>query len=98
MTTCTEETCPKHGSLKTRGAIVQGIVTSIKPKKTAIIVVQRFRKVPKYERLEKRRSKIPVHVPSCMSVEVGQTIRASECRKISKTKSFVLLEVVNLVK
>jgi len=89
---CTEQTCPKHGSLKTRGAIIEGVVVSTKPKKTAIIMLQRYRKVPKYERLEKRKSKIAVHVPACMAVKVGEKVRVSECRKVSKTKSFVLLE------
>ncbi len=88
---CTEDTCPKHGSLKTRGALVEGLVVSTKPKKTAIIMLQRYRKVTKYERLEKRKSKIAVHVPSCMQVNVGDKVRVSECRKVSKTKSFVLI-------
>ena len=90
---CIEQTCPKHGHLKTRGAIQEGVVASVKARKTAIMTVQRYRKVQKYERLEKRRSRIAVHVPSCMVVKVGDRIRAGECRKISKTKSFVLIEV-----
>ena len=80
--------------LRVRGAIVEGVVVSTRPKKTAIIQIAYVKKVPTFERLEKRRSRLAIHVPDGMTVAVGQRVRAGETRKISKTKSFVLMEVL----
>lgn len=80
--------------LRVRGAIVEGVVVSTRPKKTAIIQIAYAKAVPKYERLEKRKSRIAVHVPDGMDVQVGQRVQAGETRKISKTKSFLLLKVL----
>lgn len=80
--------------LRIRGAIVEGVVVSTRPKKTAIIQIAYTQSVPKYERLEKRRSRIAVHVPDGMNVQVGQRVQAGETRKISKTKSFLLMKVL----
>ncbi|MFH0972314.1 MAG: 30S ribosomal protein S17 [Candidatus Micrarchaeota archaeon] len=89
---CTDERCPKHGSLRTRGRIFEGKVVSTKAKKTAVVEIQYLRKVQKYERYEKRRSKIHVHIPDCNTVKEGDTIKLMECRKISKTKAFVIID------
>lgn len=83
-----------HQPLRVRGAIIEGTVVSTRPKKTAIIQIAYVKKVPKYERLEKRRSRLAIHVPDGMNVQVGQKVKAGETRKISKTKSFILLEVL----
>ncbi|MGC8851180.1 MAG: 30S ribosomal protein S17, partial [Candidatus Micrarchaeia archaeon] len=50
------------------------------------------RKVPKYERFEKRRSRIHVHVPECMNVKEGDRVLIGECRKLSKTKAHVVIK------
>lgn len=88
---CGDENCPKHGSLKTRGAVLKGVVVSTKPKKTAVIKIPYMQRVRKYERREKRRSRLSVHVPPCVEVDVGDRIRVMECRKVSKTKSHVVI-------
>lgn len=80
--------------LKTRGAVRQGIVSSAKAKKSATVVIDYLRKNPKYERLEKRRSKIHVHVPEGMEVKQGDLIEFAETRKISKTKSHVVTKIL----
>ncbi len=80
--------------LRVRGAIVEGTVVSTRPKKTAIIQIAYVKKDTKYERLEKRRSRLAIHVPDGMSVQVGQKVKAGETRKISKTKSFILMEIL----
>ncbi|MFQ5406640.1 MAG: 30S ribosomal protein S17 [Candidatus Micrarchaeia archaeon] len=89
---CTDAKCPKHGKLKTRGMAFAGKVVSAKGKKSAVVQIDYFRKVPKYERLEKRRSRIRVYVPECVKLKDGQTITIAECRKISKTKSHVVTQ------
>ncbi len=86
--------CPVHGSLRTRGMSFQGVVTSTKPAKTAVIELHYSRRVPKYERYEKLRSKIAAHVPECLQVSEGDLVEAAQCRKISKTKAHVVTNVV----
>jgi len=78
-----------------RGASFEGVVTSTKPKKTAIITIQYYRKVPKYDRFEKRRTKIHAHIPDGLAVKDGDHVRIRECRKISKTKAHIVTEVLS---
>ncbi|MDP2717244.1 MAG: 30S ribosomal protein S17 [Candidatus Micrarchaeota archaeon] len=89
-----EEKTAVQNPLRVRGLIIEGLVVSTRPKKTAIIQIAYTKKVPKYERLEKRKSRIAVHVPEGMDVKVGQRVRAGQTRKISKTKSFLLMEIL----
>ena len=78
--------------ISARGKLFAGKVASLRARNTAVVSIGYIRKVPKYERTEKRRSKIHVHVPEGAEVREGDFIRFSECRKISKTKSHVFLE------
>ena len=86
--------CPVHGTLRTRGMTFQGKVVSARAPKTAVIEVQYMRRVPKYERYEKLRSKIHAHVPECMAIEEGDTVEIAECRKASKTKAHAVSKVI----
>jgi small subunit ribosomal protein S17 len=85
-----------HGGLKTRGAVKEGVVKNAKSKKTIVVEIPMLRRVAKYERFEKRRSKIHAHVPECLlgKVLVGSKVRIDECRKLSKTKAFVVTKVL----
>lgn len=76
-----------------RGASFEGTVVSIKAKKTAVIERHYLRRVPKYERFEKRRSKLHAHIPDGVAVKEGDRVRVEECRKISKTKAHVVTKV-----
>ena len=90
-----EQSLPKSKKpLSTRGAVMQGVVVSAKAKRTAVVQVDYTRKVSKYGRLEKRRSKVSVHVPEGMDVKEGNTVEYSECRKISKTKAHVITKIL----
>jgi small subunit ribosomal protein S17 len=94
MVECKDSNCPFHAGLRVRGMVFEGLVVSHKQKKSAVIQRDYSRKVPKYERLEKRRSRLQVHVPECLTVKEGQHVKVGECRKLSKTKSHVVLEVL----
>jgi small subunit ribosomal protein S17 len=48
--------------------------------------------VPKYMRYERRRSRIHAHNPPCINAKVGDRVKIAECRPISKTVSFVVIE------
>lgn len=91
-TTCNDPRCPNHGGLKVRGFIREAKVVSAKERQSAVVQIDYIRKVPKYERYEKRRSRLHVHVPRCMTVKEGDNVLIGECRKLSKTKSHVIIK------
>jgi len=91
---CKDEKCPFHGHLKIRGKILEGIVVSAKTPRTVIIERDYLHYVPKYERYERRRSRISAYNPECINAKEGDKVRIAECRPLSKTKSFVVIEVL----
>lgn len=92
--TCAEEKCPFHGNLKVHGRIFVGTVIKNVFHKTATIEFPRQFYVQKYERYEKRRTRIKAHVPGCLNVAQGDTLKIAETRPLSKTKNFVAVEVI----
>jgi small subunit ribosomal protein S17 len=92
---CEDINCPIHGNNKMRGRIFEGKVIRAKMTKTVTVEWPRRRYLSKYERFEKRRSKVKAHNPVCISAKEGDTVRISECRPLSKSKNFVILEVLN---
>ncbi len=91
---CTDPNCPFHGHLKVRGQIIEGVVISDKMQGTVVVEREYLRYVAKYERYEKRRSRYHVHNPPCIDAKVGDYVRFMECRPLSKTVSFVIIEKV----
>ena len=89
---CKDEECPFHGRLKCRGKIFTGVVISTKMQKTATVEFERRAFLPKYERYEKRRTRIKAHNPECINARDGDIVKISECRPLSKTKNFVVIE------
>ncbi len=83
---------PFNGSLPVRGSTIVGKVVSTKMLGTAIVEKVHSRLVPKYQRYEKRTSRYPAHVPSNIDVSVGDEVTIAECRPISKTVKFVVVE------
>ncbi len=92
---CKDRNCPFHGNLRIRGKIRQGVVVSTKSNKTAVVEWTYLKKVPKYKRYMKSRSRVMVHNPSCVSAKVGDVVKIGECRPISKTKSFVIYDILD---
>ena len=90
---CNDKDCPIHGSLKTRGRTFKGIVVSKNTKRIAI-ELERMLYVRKYERYAKSKTKIHARLPSCMDKEIGigDMIKISECRPLSKIIHFVVVE------
>lgn len=89
---CKDPACPFHGTLSVRGQILNGIVVSSKMDKTAIVQREIKRFIPKYERFEKRTHNYAVHNPPCLNVQRGDLVKIMECRPLSKSKSFVVIE------
>jgi small subunit ribosomal protein S17 len=91
---CDDPKCPFHGNLSVRGQVFSCIVVSDKMDSTVVVLREFEKKIPKFERFEKRKSKIHAHNPSCIDAKVGDKVRIAECRPLSKTKSFVVVEVL----
>ena len=81
-------------NLKTRGRIFIGRVIKDVFHKTTTIEFPRQIYNQKYERFQKRRTRIKVHVPDGIDVKKGDTIKVIETRPISKTKNFLAVEVI----
>ena len=89
---CEDSKCPFHGSVKLRGRVFVGMLMSKDTHKTATVVWGRKEYVPKYERYLKKRSKLRVHNPSCINAKEGDFVKIVECKPLSKTKKFVIVE------
>ena len=96
-TECNDPKCPYHGKLPVRTKILEGKVVSAKMKGTVVVQRDYLHYVPKYMRYERRRSRIPAHCPPCLKVKEGDTVRIAECRPLSKTVSWVVVEKVQSV-
>jgi len=91
---CGDKKCPFHGSLSVRGRTFVGKVVRVSFQKNALIEWQGRSYNAKYERYEKTRTRIWAHNPLCLGVKEGDNVKIMETRKLSKTKSFVVVEKV----
>jgi len=92
---CDDIYCPFHGKLSVRGKILEGKVASSKMQRTVIVERGYLHRIPKYERYEKRHSRIAAHNPECINAKKGDRVKIAECRPLSKTKHFVVIEKVS---
>jgi small subunit ribosomal protein S17 len=88
-----DQNCPFYGSLRLRGQIIEGTVSSVGMSNSIIVQREVTRYMKKYERYEKRTRRYAAHLPSCIGeVESGETVRIMECRPLSKTVKFCVIE------
>jgi len=96
---CKDKLCPVHGArkLRTRGRIFEGKVIKKFPTR-AVIEFERMKKISKYERYERRRTRIHARVSNCMesSFKVGDLVQVSETRPISKMIHFVVSGILKV--
>ena len=96
---CKDRLCPIHGvkglRIKTRGRVFEGAVVKKLPGRVTI-QFERVLYLRKYERYEKRRTKLHARLPDCMKddVNVGDVIQLGETRPISKMIHFIVTKVV----
>ena len=93
-TECNDPNCPFDGTLSVRGQVLDGEVVSSKMDKTVVVQREYLKRNIKFDRYEKRRSKIHAHNPPCINAKEGDKVVVAECRPLSKTKTFVIVEVV----
>ena len=91
---CHDRKCPFHGDLKIRGRVFVGKVVKKDHNRTATVSWERRVSLPKYERSETKLTKIRAHNPSCLNAGIGDTVKLVESKPISKTKNFVIIEII----
>lgn len=88
---CDDVRCPFHGNLKVRGRLLTGRAVSTAGKSFVVVQMEYLHMVGKFNRGERRRSRVSAHLPPCMSVGEGDTVTVGECRPLSKSISFVVV-------
>lgn len=73
--------------------IQTGSVVSDKMNKSAVVMIERKVKHPVYGKFMKKSTKLHIHDENNECV-VGDTVQISECRPISRTKSWKLVKVI----
>ena len=91
--TCNNPICPFCGSLSLRGKLVSGIIVSNKAKNMVVVEREYSRHVEKYKRYERSKSRIHAFISDCMDSAEGNKVKIAECRPLSKTISFAVVEV-----
>ena len=71
-----------------------GKVVSDKMDKTIVVMIERSVKHPKYGKIMKRRTKLHAHDENQVC-KIGNMVKIRESRPLSKTKSWVLVEVIS---
>lgn len=94
---CADQFCPIHGlkPLKIRGRTFEGKVIKKLPGRITIIF-ERMISIPKYERYEKRKTKLHARLPDCLAkdINIGDTVKIGECRHLSKMIHFVVIKKI----
>ena len=88
-----EKNNPFNGSLSIRGKLFEGIVVNAKAKHTVTIEKKSSINFSKFRRYGRSKNRIHAHVPSNLDIKEGDRVIAAECRPISKSVSFVVVEV-----
>jgi small subunit ribosomal protein S17 len=79
----------KGKPLSTRGMRFTGTVISDRMSKTVTVEWERRKYVPKYQRYEKRRTRVKAHDET--GAKIGDRVELVETRPISKTKNFLVV-------
>lgn len=90
---CNDVHCPFHGRLAIRGKLFDGKVTGTKARQTITLQKEAPVYFSKFKRYARGKSTIHAHVPRCIDVESGNHVLTAECRPISKSVSYVVVEV-----
>ena len=87
----TEKKNNPSSELRTSGKIFSGKIVSTKMKDTAVVLIERYTKHPKYGKFLKRQSKFKAHDAGNKHKE-GEVVEIMETKPISKTKRFIIIE------
>ncbi|MBS3150609.1 30S ribosomal protein S17 [Candidatus Woesearchaeota archaeon] len=84
----------KNEKITPRGRILKGRLVKRDAFGSATVKVEHIHYIRKYERYETRTSKIRVHNPKEIDAKVGDIVKIHECKPISKTKHFIITEII----
>ncbi|KUK79251.1 MAG: 30S ribosomal protein S17 [Microgenomates bacterium 39_7] len=70
-----------------------GTVISLASQKTASVEVETSKIHPLYKKIVRRSKKFPCHLED-IKVNLGDKVLIQECRPVSKTKHFKVIEVI----
>jgi len=73
--------------------IIEGVVTSVKMNKTAVVRITRKYPHPLYKKVIKRDSNLSVDTGTFTPI-VGNRVKIVEIKPMSKTKNFRIMEVI----
>jgi small subunit ribosomal protein S17 len=94
---CADKFCPFHGreAVKLRGRTFEGEVIQKLPGRVKI-QFDRVNYIRKYERFDKRRTKLHARLPDCLreQVHIGDWIQITECRPLSKIIHFFVTKKI----
>uniref|UniRef100_A0A7S2X4E6 Small ribosomal subunit protein uS17 N-terminal domain-containing protein n=1 Tax=Prorocentrum micans TaxID=2945 RepID=A0A7S2X4E6_PROMC len=88
-----DKKCPFTGNVSIRGRILKGLVISNKMKRTIVLRRDYLHYIKKYKRYEKRHTNISAHISPCFTVKEGDIVTVGQCRPLSKTVRFNVLNV-----
>lgn len=89
---CGDAKCPFHGGLRTRGRVFEGTVVSDRMQKSVVVEWPRVIKSKKYNRFARLTSRVKAHNPPCLNAKMGERVKISGCRKLSRSIGFVVTE------
>ncbi len=92
---CEDPNCPFHGTLRIRGKLLTGKVVSVSAKNMAVVQRESTQFNKKYLRYLKKRHKLHAHLSPCLDLKPGDTATVAECRPVSKTVSFVVVDRIS---
>ena len=82
----------KIGTTKKTLKILDGVVVSDKMQKTAVVLVKRYVKHPKYQKYITKTKRYKAH-DEAGTAKVGDKVTIQSCRPMSKDKFFAVIEV-----
>jgi small subunit ribosomal protein S17 len=91
---CDDKKCFRHGGVKVRGERISGKIVSAKGKHTVVIERSTTDYLSKYKAYARGSSRISAHNPPCIAAKLGDFVILGETRKLSKTKSYTVIEIV----
>ncbi|MCZ6613687.1 MAG: 30S ribosomal protein S17 [Thaumarchaeota archaeon] len=91
---CVDPLCPFHGHTKVRGRLMKVQAVSVKASKMVVVKREYLHYIKRVMRYEKRTMKLHAHLSDCIDVKEDDTLIIGECRPLSKSISFVVLEKV----
>ncbi|MCX8175079.1 MAG: 30S ribosomal protein S17 [Candidatus Micrarchaeota archaeon] len=84
----------RKGAIVPRGHTKRGTVVSDRGKKTVIVEMAKLEYFPKYRRYARGHSRVPAHNPQSIGASLGDEVEIAECRKISKTKAWIVTKIL----